>query len=364
MIYGNEKQAEFFSEMAEHQISAEEFFSTVLLDSLERNFDLHQAVIYYFDTEGNFLSWVRKEEILLNEKGHPYREFMKEDVVRHMIYEDACREHLTYFDVKEKLYRSTELIRPENYESSSLVRFMEKEFHAHYSVSMAFGINAYIQVSFFKSREEGDFTEAEMQELREIYHYIASSYKNFKKYEQAKIIANIQSEVISSGEKAYLITDDFMHLMSFNALAKEYLREILGEMVDTQLSISTPCSWLPFLLGNEGSSAEERVKTRVIKNFVFKIYTYDRRYSNGIVDRYHWITISKKEKQEDLHPAPKGELTQTEQQVAELLAKGLTYKAIADELVVSYHTVKNHVQNIYSKCGVNSRFELYKWMGK
>ena len=29
------------------------------------------------------------------------------------------------------------------------------------------------------------------------------------------------------------------------------------------------------------------------------------------------------------------------------MCQGLTYKAIADELVVSYHTVKKHVQNIY-----------------
>ena len=68
-------------------------------------------------------------------------------------------------------------------------------------------------------------------------------------------------------------------------------------------------------------------------------------------------------------PAPKsisasGEslLTHVEQRVAELMCQGLTYKAIADELVVSYHTVKKHVQNIYSKCGINSRYELYKWM--
>lgn len=30
--------------------------------------------------------------------------------------------------------------------------------------------------------------------------------------------------------------------------------------------------------------------------------------------------------------------------------------------MVSYHTVKKHVQNIYAKCGVNSRFELYRWL--
>ena len=55
-------------------------------------------------------------------------------------------------------------------------------------------------------------------------------------------------------------------------------------------------------------------------------------------------------------------LTQAEQRVAELMYNGLTYKAIADELVISYHTVKKHVQNIYTKCGVKGRFQLYKWL--
>ena len=53
-------------------------------------------------------------------------------------------------------------------------------------------------------------------------------------------------------------------------------------------------------------------------------------------------------------------MTATEQRVAELMYQGLTYKTIADKMVVSYHTIKKHVQNIYIKCEVNSRFELYK----
>ncbi|WP_347070508.1 hypothetical protein [Faecalibacterium taiwanense] len=38
-------------------------------------------------------------------------------------------------------------------------------------------------------------------QLEQIYVYIANDYKNFKKYEQARIITNIQSEIILSGRK-------------------------------------------------------------------------------------------------------------------------------------------------------------------
>lgn len=57
-MMGNENtnQMNFFSEMSEYQITAREFFSTVLLDSLYRNFGFNDILISYFDTHGNFLS--------------------------------------------------------------------------------------------------------------------------------------------------------------------------------------------------------------------------------------------------------------------------------------------------------------------
>ena len=267
--------------------------------------------------------------------------------MRQTLYREAVQDKLTYNNVTPRLYHSTKLIPPEDYEQSSYVRFLEENFGARYSVTMAFGINAYIQVAFFKSREEGDFTPEELSQLEQIYVYIANDYKNFKKYEQAKIISNIQSEIILSGEKAYLVTDDFMHIMSCNHAAKVCLDDILGGAAD----------------GLDGS------RPWVIRDYIFKIYTYDQRYSNGIVDRYHWITIARAEqpaaagKNSEALPAGTGQpLTKAELRVARLLAKGLTYQAVADKLVVSYHTVKKHVQNIYLKCGVNSRFQLYRWM--
>lgn len=366
MTHDSNSSIQFFSEMSEHQVSAREFFCTLLLDSLDRNFGLHDTFITYFDTQGEFLSWITREGIQVAGSGHPYSQFIAGDVVRHMVYEDALNDHLTYFNVTPRLYKSTDVINAVDYEYSSYVRFLKENFYAYYSVTMAFGINAYIQITVLKSQADGDFTEEEMSELNEIYVYVANAYKNFKKYEQAKIVANIQSEIIASGEKAYLITDDFMHIMSFNQAAQDYVDELLGPMSTTEISSTKPCSWLPFLLGGEEEHVSpERVQTRVIKGYIFKIYTYDQNYSNGIVDRYHWITISRKEeekKAEKPEPLSDNPLTPTERKVAGYLRQGLTYKAIADEMVISYHTVKKHVQNIYLKCGVNSRFELYQWM--
>jgi DNA-binding NarL/FixJ family response regulator len=54
-------------------------------------------------------------------------------------------------------------------------------------------------------------------------------------------------------------------------------------------------------------------------------------------------------------------LTKRESEVLKQLAKGLTNKQIADELDISYETVKEHVQHILRKIGVTDRTQAAVW---
>jgi len=48
-------------------------------------------------------------------------------------------------------------------------------------------------------------------------------------------------------------------------------------------------------------------------------------------------------------------LTQRELEVLNLISLGLKYEDISDELMISVHTVRHHIESIYKKLGVNSR---------
>lgn len=55
-------------------------------------------------------------------------------------------------------------------------------------------------------------------------------------------------------------------------------------------------------------------------------------------------------------------LTAREREVAELIAEGLTNKAIAARLVISQRTAQGHVENILSKLGFTSRTQVAAWV--
>jgi predicted ATPase/DNA-binding CsgD family transcriptional regulator len=61
-------------------------------------------------------------------------------------------------------------------------------------------------------------------------------------------------------------------------------------------------------------------------------------------------------------PAPT--LTRREQDVARLIAKGMTNKEIAAQLVVSPRTVDGHVERLYSKTGVSNRAQVVVWLAE
>ncbi|MFC9556735.1 protein kinase [Rhodococcus sp. NPDC056960] len=63
-------------------------------------------------------------------------------------------------------------------------------------------------------------------------------------------------------------------------------------------------------------------------------------------------------------PSPTGSalLTKREQQVAELIAEGLTNKAIAARLVISPRTAQGHVEHILTKLGFTSRAQVAAWV--
>ncbi|QZY27997.1 response regulator [Nocardioides coralli] len=55
------------------------------------------------------------------------------------------------------------------------------------------------------------------------------------------------------------------------------------------------------------------------------------------------------------------QLTPRETEILKMVAKGMSYKQIADRLVISHRTVQNHVQNTLRKLQMHNRVQLTRW---
>jgi non-specific serine/threonine protein kinase len=55
-------------------------------------------------------------------------------------------------------------------------------------------------------------------------------------------------------------------------------------------------------------------------------------------------------------------LTCRERQIAELVARGMSNREIAERLVISKRTVDAHVNHIFGKLGLSSRVQLTIWL--
>ena len=53
-------------------------------------------------------------------------------------------------------------------------------------------------------------------------------------------------------------------------------------------------------------------------------------------------------------------LTSREMEIAHLIIEGKRNQQIAEELVISNHTVKRHISNIFNKLGITTRYEIIK----
>ncbi|HNB51183.1 MAG TPA: response regulator transcription factor [Anaerolineales bacterium] len=98
------------------------------------------------------------------------------------------------------------------------------------------------------------------------------------------------------------------------------------------------------LKGSEGDATIQAIRVVAEGGTIF---------SPGIAERV-MAYFSRGKRKADPFP----ELTNREREILDLIARGLTNQAIADQLVISPKTVRNQVSEIYSKLQVASRGEV------
>ncbi|NRI65199.1 hypothetical protein FEZ60_06550 [Rhodococcus sp. MS16] len=91
---------------------------------------------------------------------------------------------------------------------------------------------------------------------------------------------------------------------------------------------------------------------------------FDREFHRGVVMSEMEAVAYALDERRSAQAASSSEairLTRREQQVAELVAQGLTNRAIAERLFISVRTAQGHVEHVLTKLGFNSRAQIAAW---
>ncbi|HEX4872814.1 MAG TPA: LuxR C-terminal-related transcriptional regulator [Nevskiaceae bacterium] len=88
---------------------------------------------------------------------------------------------------------------------------------------------------------------------------------------------------------------------------------------------------------------------------------------HGLVYRGLFVRVQRVEDHFHLRVRPdrrNTEFSQREMQIAEQVARGLTFREIGETLGLAPSTVSSHLYNLYAKLGLRRRAELVEWLGR
>lgn len=345
---------DFSTEVFRHQMETVDFFDKKLLDILKRYFPDYPAALAGFDRKGNF-------SILLDQTGNIRNQTDYEELkafAEHINHE--CREQRVSWDkMAPELFLSDKIISEGSYQATSYVKWIEQQLGVYYSVSMPFGKNGCYHLCLFKKKEQGKFTEEELEYFKMVYRILFLQVQAFRERRQLQDIIRIQKKIISERKDAYLICDSRMNILDYNEAFIRDMMHILdcGDYDKRKEQLVLGC--VPLLLDFENK--KELRQQRKIKGYLFMVDCYVCETAVHYPDIYYVITAEQERK---AGTAAETILTEREKEIAHILCEGKSYKEISSDMCVSYHTVKNHIRNIYEKCGVHNRRQLITLMAE
>lgn len=88
---------------------------------------------------------------------------------------------------------------------------------------------------------------------------------------------------------------------------------------------------------------------------------FSPRLAGFVLDAFARAAPAREERGEPVHDPEVDSLTPREKEVLRLLARGYTYKEIAEELFISVKTVETHASNVLRKTQQSNRHALTRW---
>jgi DNA-binding CsgD family transcriptional regulator len=212
-------------------------------------------------------------------------------------------------------------------------------------------------ITMLRSKDMGEFSEDELLILSKINTLISGDLKVQLDIEKTAYEYNTFGKSMNQMPIGLVILDSKLSPLYFNEAARSFFAEISGGGTDAdsvQRSIRLLVSTLP-----PSDAYACPCHTVDICDRSVKITLFPARGVTNTVETVYALHIT--------HPfLPDRKrllvrhfgLTSRETEIVKLIENGYSNQGISDALIISLHTVKTHIENIYKKMKVNSRTSM------
>lgn len=338
--------------LLDHQLNSHVFFDPALLRFMKESLPFAEIAIVIYNEDLDYLSVVQDDKIQFADSAYYY--FWRRDFCGRYISKN-------FHDIKTEdeplLVRSTDLIPSSEYDGSTYVQFLNQHYQLHYSTSLPFGSNGRFRIVFYKTKEEDDFTDTELDVLSDIYTLVSGAFSAYERIRRNQAISSLKDDALDESSVGIMLLDSAFSILEYNSCAVDFLCTITGK-ADIHSACFDMLSGMFF--------GEPQVKTAYTKQVNgFKVIVTPKVITDelGVVSKYYALKL-KPDAAGVSAKRPKAAtssldcLTAREMELVSKLVEDMTYQEIADSLCISVSTVRKHLQNIFRKLNINNQRNL------
>lgn len=282
-------------------------------------------------------------------------------------YYDTCvynpNHRPIFLQSQKNVFKVTDFMRFSEYKEN--VNFKElMEPHGYYYSCVAFMKNQKDlmgQIAFMRRKEEGDFSQDEIEKIESITPFIRNRLLDYKNMQNANVHRDLFYELISENRFASILLDCNYRIISSNHAAEEMCGNIVQQQDLSEFALQNVVDTV--LMHRNGNRNYFKIIGRDQKEFYISIKPYRIPYPKHL-ETVYLMYISREGFVEDAKTpamqtgAEASNLTGRQIEIVKLIAEGKTNGEIAKELLISENTVRKHVENIRTQLGVSNRIAI------
>lgn len=214
----------------------------------------------------------------------------------------------------------------------------------------------------FKSVDEEDFSDTEVELISRIAGIIFSKYQVEKHYSAVSILNKLKHQILVDEEIGVVILNAVLETVDYNETFLNFVKPEAGNIIAS--------NYIKKMVTNKVAAHPSHTTIPIHDEAVFfrgtKIELHQRMVEvnpaiPGTSEKYYFLTARRTG-----GPSPgkvktlaaQYNLSQREMEIIEYVAQGHTSEDIAKILFISTHTVRTHMKNIYAKMNINSQRTL------